>query len=181
MQKGFTIPELLVAILMFSLITGAAINLLVAAISAQKSSLIGQNMTSQSSFTMEYMIRAIRQAQKELKDPPQGCLSTGRGYNYETTTTGDGGIRFINAQGDCQEFYLESGIIWEKIDNGQPDAITSDDFTVTEFSFQLFGESQSDLIQPRVTIMMALKNDLASQFSLRLQTSISQRNIDIVK
>ncbi|HEB13542.1 MAG TPA: type II secretion system protein [candidate division CPR3 bacterium] len=181
MKKGFTIPELLVAIALFGLITGAAVNLLVSAIDAQRRSLVGQNIVSQSSFTMEYMTRALRQAQKEMADPPGGCLLQGRGYNYEATATGDGGIRFINAQGACQEFYLESGRVKEIIDAGSPENLTSDNFTVTQFSFQLLGESQADLLQPRLTLVFALESASAVQFGLRLQTTISQRNIDIVR
>lgn len=181
MKKGFTIPELLVAIALFGLITGAAVNLLVSAIDAQRRSLVGQNIVSQSSFIMEYMTRALRQATKELTDPPDGCLLAGRGYNYEETLTGDGGIRFINAQGACYEFYLEAGGIKEVIDDGSPENLTPDNFIVTQFSFELFGESQSDLLQPRLTLVLAIESASAVQFGLRLQTTISQRNIDIVR
>lgn len=181
MKKGFTIPELLVAIALFSLITGAAVNLLVSAIDAQRRSLVGQNIVSQSSFVMEYMTRALRQAQKELADPPDGCLLAGRGYNYEKTLTGEGGIRFINAQGLCHEFYLDGGRVKEIIDEGSPENLTSDNFTVTQFSFVLLGESQSDLLQPRLTLILAIGSASAVQFNLRLQTSISQRNIDVVR
>lgn len=175
MKKGFTIPELLVAIAMFSLIVGAATNLLVSSIGAQRRSLIGQDMTSQSSFVMEYMTRALRQAQKELFPP--ACLGN-RGDNYELTETG---IRFINAQGLCQEFYLEEGRIKEVLDHEDPQNLSSDDFIVSQLSFQISGESQEDALQPRVTLVLAVEHDSAPQFGLQLQTTISQRNIDILK
>lgn len=181
MKKGFTIPELLVAIALFSLVTGASMNLLVSAIGAQRTALVGQDIINQSSFVMEYMTRALRQAQKELVDAPNGCLASGRGYNYEITGTGEGGIRFINTQGLCQEFYLEDGVIKEIIDTGVPDNITSDNFMITQFSFVLNGESQGDLLQPRLTFVLAVTSTSAATFELRLQTTVSQRNIDILR
>jgi len=181
MKKGFTIPELLVAIALFSLIAGAGTNLLFSAIDAQRRSLAGQEMVSQASFIMEYMTRALRQAKKELVDPGL-CLSSGSGYNYEITDTGEGGVRFINAQNNCQEFYLESGTVWEVINEDLPKNLTANDFTVTQFSFVLQGESQDlDLLQPRVTLLLALESVSSPESDLRLQTTISQRNVDIVR
>ena len=83
MNKGFTIPELLVAMLVFSLVIGGATNLLIAGLAGQRRSLAMQELLDQSSFVAEYMTRAVRQAQKELfvPLPPDACLST-RGLNY---------------------------------------------------------------------------------------------------
>ena len=92
-EQGFTIPELLVAVLVFSLVIGAATNLLLSGIAGQRSSLAMQELLDQSSFVAEYMTRALRQAQKDLGPT---CLAA-RGLNYGLTQEGDG-IMFIIIQ-----------------------------------------------------------------------------------
>jgi len=62
-EQGFTIPELLVALFMFSLIIGGATNLLLSGIAAQRSSLAMQELLDQSSFVAEYMTRALLKPQ----------------------------------------------------------------------------------------------------------------------
>ena len=182
-EKGFTIPELLVALFMFSLITGGATNLLLSGIAAQRSSLAMQELLDQSSFVIEYMTRSLRQAQKDLGSPPT-CLAA-RGLNYELTRGGEG-VLFINGGGQCQEFRLTTArieeVFWAGGEITSQAFLTSDNPAVTSLTFLLQGEGQDDDLQPRVTFAFELEGQGAkpeSRPKLQLQTTISQRKVDV--
>ena len=181
-QKGFTLIELLVAVFIFSLIIGGASNLVVSSIASQRRILITQRLVSQSSFVQEYMSRAIRQAKKELGDPVVCLTGVGRGYNYELTHSGQG-ILFIDVKNRCHEFFVQGGRIVEDI-GGVEQFITPDELTVTALNFTLLGESQDDNLQPRVSFLLDIGNTSGkaeSQMSIKTQTTISQRNVDILQ
>ncbi|MBI1971509.1 MAG: prepilin-type N-terminal cleavage/methylation domain-containing protein [Candidatus Wildermuthbacteria bacterium] len=178
-NRGFTVVELLVAILMFSLVFGGAMNLLFSALRVQRNALAQEHVLSQGSYLAEYMGRALRQARKELAASPNNCLTTaGRGFNYEINASADR-IRFLNKDNRCQEFYLAGSAIQERISTnnvasnfGSPVALTSEDVAVGSLKFALAGETQADSIQPRATMFLQI-NDV------QLQTSVSQRIFDV--
>lgn len=178
-EQGFTIPELLVALFVFSLIVGGAANLLLIGIAAQRSSLAMQELLDQSSFVAEYMTRSLRQAQKDLGPT---CLSV-RGLNYEITQGGQG-VTFLNVQGQCQKFFLEDSRIKEILPAEQ--FLTSDNLQVTSLRFILTpeGDTQDNDIQPRVTISFEIEGKGVkpeSRPKLQFQTSVSQRTVDVPK
>lgn len=182
-EKGFTIPELLVALFVFSLVTGGATNLLLSGITAQRSSLATQEILDQSSFAMEYMTRALRQAKKDLGPT---CLSA-QGLNYEITQAGEG-IMFINVSGQCQEFRLTSQrieeVFWVEGEITSRAFLISNNPAITSMQFLLQGGGQDDDLQPRVTFAFEIEGQGAkpeSRPTLQFQTSISQRSVDVPK
>ena len=195
-EKGFTLIELLIGVAIFSLTIVAITALFSLAFQDQNFTLSSQDLLNQTSYAMEYMSRALRMATKELNctdplDPTTcSCLTTlGYGYNYEIL---DGGsrIRFINhlQNDDCQEFFLDTNnhqLKYQKdADNPSPPeplTLTSEDIRVRSLKFDVSGEGQNDLLQPRVTILLeAEKKGVGGRiFKIRLQTSISQRNLDV--
>lgn len=192
---GFTLIELTVALALFLLVGGAALNLLVSSISAQRYSLASQGLVNQASYVTEYMTRALRQAEREEADPPV-CLSA-TGLSYELIRSGEG-IRFIDVDGRCREFFLENEKIKEleitagvgkglakgkgkgKGKGPTPGAVelTSQDLTVTSLQFSIRGASQADNTQPQVTIADDFQEPTI-RFRVRLQTTVSQRNLDL--
>jgi prepilin-type N-terminal cleavage/methylation domain-containing protein len=179
MNRGFTIPELLVAVFMFSLIIGGATNMLLAGIAGQRSSLAMQELLDQSSSVAEYMTRSLRQAKKDLGPV---CLSV-RGMNYELT---QGGIMFINVGGQCQEFRLTEArieeVFWTGGEITSQVFLTSDNPAVTSLHFLLKGEGQDDDLQSRVTFAFEIEGQGAkpeSRPKLQFQTTISQRTVDV--
>jgi len=182
-EKGFTIPELLVAMFMFSLIIGGATNLLLSGIASQRSSLAMQELLDQSSFVAEYMTRSLRQAQKDLGPT---CLSL-HGMNYELTQGGEG-VMFINVGSQCQEFRLTGTsieeVFWAGGEITSQAFLTSDNLAVTSLKFLLTGQGQDDDLQPRVTFAFEIEGQGAkpeSRPELQLQTTISQRKVDVPK
>jgi prepilin-type N-terminal cleavage/methylation domain-containing protein len=177
-EQGFTIPELLVAVFAFSLVIGGAANLLFTGIAAQRNSLATAELIDQVSFAAEYMTRSLRQAQKELGTPPV-CLSA-RGLNYEVTQGGKG-VKFLNIENQCQEFFLGGTRIKERLGTKE-EFLTSDNLQVTAFQFVVQGESQGDNIQPRATFLIqaqGIGSKPESKPTIQLQTTVSQRKADV--
>lgn len=190
MKKGFTLIEMLVAAAIFAVIIAAIAGLFISGIRSQRKVLAIQEVLNQISYVVEYMSRALRMAQKELFVSP--CLSQ-YGTNYEITTSRDlgattysgPGLKFLNYLGDCQEFF------WDTDDNQlkeiktaytEPIPLTSTDLQVNSFRVNLFGEDQTDDLQPRITIFLEiLGREIAGvgQTKFQIQTSISQRSLDI--
>jgi len=172
--KGLTLIEILVAVTVFAITVGIISGLFVSATRAQRRTLAAQELLSQTSYILEYMSRALRMARKELTG---GCL-TNTGDNYEIITDG---IRFIDYNGICTKFFLEN----EQIKKGvgvDTWELTSSQLQVNSLKFNLSGETQTDTVQPRVTIYLKIQSKrpvAGSSPKIQIQTSISQRNLDV--
>ena len=176
MKRGFTLIELLVGIAVFSLILGSVIGIFISAIQLQRDFLKKQQVLNQLSFAIEYMSRALRMARRE--DGTFNCLP--EDFNYDNPGGTISKIRFINhLQGDdCQEFFLEGGSLKYKKGIGSTEEtypLTLPGLVIEELKFKLQGESSADNLQPRVTIFLKI----GSPLKIELQTTISQRNLDI--
>ncbi len=172
---GFTLIEIMVSIALFSIVATAFLGLFSSAFSSQKKSLGSAYLLNNGSYAMEYISRALRMAKKETENPPV-CLSS-YGLNYEIIQAGSG-IRFVNDKGGCQEFFLEQGQI-KVMKSGQAETLTPVNLEVEYFSFYVSGESQDDLIQPKVIFSFALKTKNEPVQSIQLETAVSQRQLDI--
>ncbi len=170
---GFTLPELLVSLFIFSLVIMGAGGLLISAIGAQRRAGAQQELMDQASYLAEYMSRALRQARKEIDSPPACLTVAGRGFNYEITQGGQG-IKFLNRLGQCQEFFLDGQRIKESI-APQESFITSDNLQVTKLVFYISGAGQEDNVQPKATFAIELNGEV------RIQTTVSQRDVDVPK
>jgi len=176
--SGLTLIELMVAVTVFTFIVAIVAGLFVTAVRVQRRILAQQELIDQTSYIMEYMSRALRTAQKELDNPPT-CLSQ-QGLNYELTSSG---IKFINDNKECQEFFLDTATKQLKERRGGVEnEITSPSLEVVKFSPVIMGASQNDNLQPRVTILLEVRRKGKTPqelTSIRIQTTVSQRNLDI--
>jgi prepilin-type N-terminal cleavage/methylation domain-containing protein len=178
-KNGFTLIELLVSIAILSLSIGAITGIFIAGIRQQRIALVNQELLDQTSFALELMSRALRMAGKELAAP--SCLSAD-GLNYELTRGGSG-IKFINVLegGDCQEFFFEAGQLkYFKQATLQTLPLTSTKLAISSARFNVIGASQGDDIQPRVTLFLQVEGKISGVPKLKIQTTISQRNLDVV-
>lgn len=174
-SKGFTLPEVLVAVFIFSLVIGGAVNLLVSSLPAQRISLQKEQVLREESSLAEYMGRAFRMAQKDLGPT---CLNS-RGDNYNLIN-GAAGIRFLTRDGLCDQIFLSGTQVVEQksADNTAnfsrtPSvALTSANATANSLGFALLGQSQTDNLQPRVTFFVQING-------IQLQTTVSERNFDV--
>ncbi len=181
-NKGFVLIEMLVAIAMFMIIIVSITSLSVSAIRNQKMVLANQEISGQASYAFEYISRALRMAQK---DSAGNCVSVNGNY---TNPLGSSSVRFLNHSGKCQEFYLDGGgELKEKKSTdatqggfGTGTALMSDHITITSLDFHLIGADNTDNLQPRVVIVLdAQAASVAGTPRLRIQTTVSQRNLDL--
>jgi prepilin-type N-terminal cleavage/methylation domain-containing protein len=182
-RSGFTLIEMMVAIAIFAVAIGAISGILIAALRQQRQVLGTQAVLDQGSYFMEYMSRALRLARKELS--AGSCLSQS-GLNFEITRSGSG-IKFINLlqADDCQEFFLENDQVKYRRQIGlageNTQLLTSGALQVLQLKFYLSGGSQSDDLQPKVTVFAEIRasSTAAVTQTTKIQTSISQRSLDV--
>lgn len=179
MTKGFTLIEMMVAVVIFSLIMGAISGLFISVLRVQKRTLASQRLLDQTSYAMEYMSRTLRMAKKDLTG---NCITSGTNYQK---TRGGAGLKFINYKDECWEFFLESSQLKETRKIGTPQqetlGLTSSELQIISLNFNLRGESQTDNDQPMVTLFLSIRSVGvgSDQPEIKIQTTISQRNLDI--
>jgi len=189
MQKGYSLIEILVAVTIFTIVVAAPTGFFVGSLKGQIKSLASQKLLDNTSYALEYMSRSLRMAQKELDcseitNPATcSCLKTqGYGYNYENPDGDVAAIRFINYKGECQKFFLEGGRLKES-KAGAENYLTSAELDMISLKFSLLGQSQSDTDQPRVVFFLDIKGAKGQkpelQPQIKIQTTISQRNLDV--
>lgn len=184
-KKGYTLIEILVGISVFMVILAVSSEFFVSSLEMQQKALVSQRMLDNVSYSFEYMSRALRMAQKCNSSC---CVSAS--VNYEVTYTGNGGIKFVNYQGKCQELYLSLPVnnvksLMLKIDNGSAIPLTPNYLDVVSFKVSDPNGSwgDGDQEQPRVTIFLEARGVKSKKPELqpiiKIQTTISQRNLDI--
>lgn len=169
--NGFTLVELLVAFTIFSIIGAIASESLVSTLRVQRRVLAEQELSDQTSYLVEYMSRAIRMAKKDLTGV---CIPIKT--NYQKTAAG---IKFLNYNNVCQEFFLENQQVKESKTGSNSIPLTSGNLKVNSFNIELSGETQTDTSQPRITLSLEISGK--EQAKINIQTAISQRNLDIVR
>lgn len=181
MKKGFTLIEILITITIFSIVITAFLGLFGSVFKYQRQSLSSAYLLNNASYITEYMSRALRMAKKELNDSPV-CLSS-RGLNYEIMSGGKS-IKFINYDINnnkkCKEFFLDGTAL--KIEkDGVALPLTPTKLEVENLRFSVSGAEQppTDNLQPKVTFILKLKTTEQSPQILNLQSTVSQRDLDI--
>lgn len=193
-NSGYTLIEILVAVSIFTTVIAAPTGFFITALKVQQKALASQKILDETSYVLEYVGRAIRMAKKELtceyKDSPQTCFclkTKGYGYNYETTRDGNG-IRFntYDTPSDCKEIFWDTSDnkIKERKNKGEEIPLTSDDLEVVSFKVGPPDSwTQDDNLQPRITLYLEVKGIKVAQPELqpvlKIQTTISQRNLDV--
>ncbi len=179
MKNSYTLIEILVAVSLFFIVMSSLTGFFLGAITSQRKSLASQELIDNVSYTLEYISRAIRMAKK---DDVNGinCLS-GNKVNFEITHGGQG-VKFRNYKDECQEYFLETGVLKES-KNTVINNLTSSNLEV--ISFKIGSQSswdQDDHEQARVTLFLEVKNKSQKpelQPTIKIQTTISQRNLDV--
>lgn len=189
-SAGFTFVEILITLAIFSILITAALGIFSYSLRIQKHALASQQLLDQTSYVMEYMGRTIRMAKKD--DPsdssnPTGCVGTRANYD-PTDSSSATSLSFIKAEvfestkaKQCVTFYLNSGKLWQRVGTLQTQLMPNN-IEITSFKFHISGGSQppADNYQPRITIFLSAKiKDMSDSPVIKLQTTISQRDIDV--
>ncbi|MDP2820776.1 MAG: prepilin-type N-terminal cleavage/methylation domain-containing protein [bacterium] len=172
-EKGLTLIEVLICIFIFSLIMGSVFDLLYSQIRTQNKILKESVLFDNLSYSLEYMGRFLRMAKRD----DGSCISANSFMEISAA-----GIKFKNYKNQCQEFYLDSGALKQKINNGQPINLTPTNVVVEQFNIYLVGRTRVDGLQPRATLLLKAKTKtekLIYSSSIQAQTTISARNLDV--
>lgn len=169
-QKGFTLIELVVALALFVLVLNTVSGIFVLVVRHQKSILGQQQTLNETSFALERISSQLRNAKVSQAAT---CLSSSQDVyvltHFNAAISLYEGIKFVDAEGACHEFFLDNGVFKERIGNGQAQPLLSGN--ATDAAFIINGDPRipvvrhSDIAWPRITI--ALQN---------FQTTISWRN-----
>lgn len=195
---GFTLVELLVSMSVLLVIAGISTGIFVSVITGQKKIFSDQEIQGQLGYALEYMGKAMRMAGKDLTGD---CLGAqGRNYlltKYSISKQAYMGIKFINQSDNdaCQEFYLDfdendplkPAVIKMIKGTDAPLSLTSDKIRINFLEFIINGDtsgsiyysSETDNTQPRITILMDAVLNTGTNNSLKIQTTVSQRNLNI--
>lgn len=187
MKKGFTLVELLTSVAIFGFASAIVVGLLIYAINLQRAVIAQQKLLDEASFVMEYMARALKFAQK---DDLGSCIDYGKNYKVENLVGSYKNAKITFLYPDphspdttiCRSFFLDESTLRLKENRygvGE-DFITSPSIEVRDIKFKVQGDAPYN--QPRVTIMMVLKSKGTrpeEQSSIRLQTTVSQRDLNI--
>lgn len=170
-QQGFTLLELLIAISLFSVVIIGAIGLFISLIKNQQALLDRAYVLNTLSYSTEYMSKAMRMAQK---DTTASCIGSMENFILVDNSH----IKFKNYNNECQEFYLENQALKVK-KSGIAQNLTPSSVIVEALNFVLTGEDQYDALQPKVSFILKAKVVNSSAPSFLIQTTISQRMLDI--
>ncbi|MFH1582251.1 MAG: type II secretion system protein [bacterium] len=183
-KNGYTLIEVLAAVTIFFITTASLVSFFTGAVKSQREALASQELIDNTSYSLEYMSRALRMAKKDDIGSID-CL-TGSKVNYELTRTG-AGVKFRNYSNYCQEFFLENGRLkeWKDVEGViSENYLTSENIEVTYFTIGPSSSwDQDDDEQPKLTIFMEIRglltNSTPTQPVVKIQTTISQRNPDV--
>ncbi|MCX6760595.1 MAG: prepilin-type N-terminal cleavage/methylation domain-containing protein [Candidatus Nealsonbacteria bacterium] len=182
-RSGYTLIEIMVGVTIFMLILAVSTDFFVSSLEMQQKALLSQQLLDNISYSLEYMGKALRMAQKG----DDACLATDT--NYEIT--GRGGIKFLDYQSKCKEFYRETltgyttGILKVQFWEGSNPVFSLTPESLDVVSFKIAPSSSwndGDDKQPIVTLFLEVKGigSKKPEFQpvIKIQTTISQRNLD---
>jgi prepilin-type N-terminal cleavage/methylation domain-containing protein len=181
-DKGFTLVELLIAISLFSVIVAVAVGGFSGMLRTQRE--ISSLLTADSNVSL-----AIEQMAREMRTGSEFCVPGSTGTSLcdcpqQDTVTGAlscNNIAFTNAEGQAVIYALQGGVLEKSIDGGATyGPVTATNVSIPYFNVLVLGNTPGDHWSPRLTIRIGVtsKDSALVGQGLRLQTSVSSRNID---
>ncbi|GBD33740.1 hypothetical protein HRbin34_00024 [bacterium HR34] len=182
-EKGYTLVEVLSALAVASIVVTTAMSLFINAFSTQVKVVQRNDIILELNYLINYMSRNLRMAQY---DESGECGKVDSNYNQvkNSMVNTENQIYFKNQEGNCQGFYLDNGVIYQEIDQGDTTEIlrlTSELIYVKTFKVvdPISSWERGDGKQPRVTfIIEAYHISDPDKKTIKLQTTVSQASID---
>ena len=163
----------------FSIVIIVSLGLFSSAFKEQRRSMGSAYLLNEASYVTEYMSRALRMVKKDLAGT---CIDSK--YNYQNPGGDASKIRFLNYHEKCQEFILDGnelkvGVSSSAYPPTEKDFLTPSNLVVEDLNFKISGGTQDDNLQPKVTFILKIKTKELESQELNLQTTISQRDLDV--
>jgi len=162
MKKAFTLIEVLVAVSIFIVVITVALTLFVSGINGQRKVIALQDVQDNARFLMGFIIKEIRMS--EINYINHSILNITRPDGESVVYT------FNNSEGRI-----------ERADSSTNGPINSNNVLVYG-SFYGLGIGSGDNQQARVTIVMDVQKNsdkAEASASIKIQTTVSQRNLDL--
>lgn len=188
-RSGFTLVELLVAIALFSILVSIAAGGFVNALRTERQAAAMMAAQSNVSIALEQMAREIRTGYLFCHDLDgnstcSGCVTLSADPDpseLNSPMVSCPSIEFYNADAQKVDYSLTSGGILERsADGGAPQAITGGNVSIRYLTFTLFGATEGDHWNPRITVAVGVAPDDATVnwTTASLETTVSARQID---
>lgn len=167
-HQGFTLVELLVAVSIFTIVIAASTGAFISVLQAQRKAFAMQSVMDGSRFALESMAKAIRMSRIVTSSDGSSlkiCHPT-KGVAYDA---------------DCPEVNGLRPVIYQLVGTQIQEnavALTSSKINIENLWFEIEGVGTGDGRQPIVTIVLKA-SDLNNRANINLQTTISQRELDI--
>ena len=157
-RAGFTLIELIVAMAVFSTVVTIVSSIFVSTVGSQRKNVNQQEVLENARYVLENIARSIRQSTVQTTDGTSSVLAVNHPVKGLTT------------------YQLDNKQIEE---NGL--TLSSSEVFVEKLDFIVDGMSGSDFEQPRVTILLSIKNTEAGVGAgslINIQTTITPRNLN---
>ncbi len=162
-SEGFTLIELIVAMAVFATVVTIVSSIFVSTVGSQRKNVNQQAVVENARYVLETISRAIRQSTVQTSDGTSSVLAINHPIKGVVT------------------YQLDNGQIKES-DAGNPaSALSSSEVSVEKLSFIVKGKGP-DFTQPRVTIIIGIKNTeagVSTASAINLQTTVTPRNLEI--
>jgi len=160
MKKAFTLIEILVAVSIFIVVITVALTLFVSGINGQRKVIALQDVQDNAKFLMGFIIKEVRMSKINYISPSILNITRPNGESVIYT--------FNNSEGTI-----------ERVDSSTNGQINSNDVLVYG-NFYGLGIGSNDNQQVRVTIVMDVQKNIGkTDASIKIQTTVSQRNLDL--
>jgi prepilin-type N-terminal cleavage/methylation domain-containing protein len=161
-QSGFTIVEVLVTSLIFSVIAMAVSGVFVQTLALQRRASAAQTIQDNALFVLESMSREIRVSVVTNQESPDCSAAT---LTITHPTKGD----II--------FRMNNGAIEKSQAGGPYIAISGSDVRFARFNFCITGSLLNDNETPRVAVLTTVENAVGKEtLEVNLQTTVSSRD-----
>ncbi len=175
LPEGFTLVEMLIAVTLFSIASVIIASIFINSITLEQNTLSYQKLQNNSRYILEKIAKEVRGRELVLIFPGENPTSS---INFYPDEMGNVVSVYLGENNDLK--------YWE---NGLEDSLNTVDVAVEEFKVYIlpvespFSMEPASNIQPRVTIMLKLKNrqvgnDTDNKYTkeLSVQTTISSKN-----
>lgn len=180
-NKGFTLVEILVVLLIFSIMLIAISAVFISGIKTQRNSLAMNQLLDQLNYAVEYMGRSVRMA-KKAED--SSYTSKDIIYYIPVVIPANSKIGLLNGSGkgneaECIFYYLNNDRIYKASTVGSIGLpLTSDDIKITKLLFTVSNQAENN-DQPKVTILIEAESISGNPIQKAMvQTTVSQRDLN---
>ncbi len=162
-QAGFTLIEVMVSALVFSIIAITVSGLFVQVLALEQRSFASQKIQENGLFIMELMSREIRVSQIQNQDSPN-CTATS--------------LTIMHPVNGTVTYALSNGGVLQRTAGGVTTDLSSSAVAFSRLNFCIMGSNPTDGQQARVAILASIQNKTGKEIlTASLETMVSSRDV----